>query len=69
MCWAGPAKEIESTCEETAPEGAGEEQAHEPPSVGLSHSMQARLSSSLQAGSVFQCAAAAASGLWELPPQ
>ncbi len=27
MRWAGPAEEMETTCEETAPEGAGEEQA------------------------------------------
>ncbi len=27
MSWAGPAEELESTCEEPAPEGAGEEQA------------------------------------------
>ncbi len=29
MSWAGPAEEFESTCEESAPEGAGEEQAPE----------------------------------------
>ncbi len=29
MSWAGPAEELESTCEEPAPEGAGEEQALE----------------------------------------
>ncbi len=29
MSWAGPAEELESTCEESAPEGAGEEQAPE----------------------------------------
>ncbi len=29
MSWAGPAEELESTCEEKAPEGAGEEQAPE----------------------------------------
>ncbi len=29
MRWAGPAEEVESTCKETAPEGAGEEQAPE----------------------------------------
>ncbi len=52
-------EEIESACEETAPEGTGEEQAHEPPSVGLSHSKQVSSSSVLQAGSVFQCAAVA----------
>ncbi len=29
MSWAGPAEEFESTCEESAPEGAGEDQAPE----------------------------------------
>ncbi len=29
MRWAGPAEEMESTCEEQAPEGTGEEQAME----------------------------------------
>ncbi len=38
--------------------------AHEPPSVGLPHSMQARWSSSLQAGLVFQWTAAAYTSPW-----
>ncbi len=29
MSWVGPAEELESICEEPAPEGAGEEQAPE----------------------------------------